>query len=344
MHYNKFLETKRKSFLESGFEINESELNTNLFDFQKFTVKTALSKGRFAIFADCGLGKTLMQLAWADAVYKHTGKHVLILAPLAVVEQTKDEAVKFGIDTNCFYITNYDQLKNIENINHQQQPWPSPSRKSNAKPFTSHLTPIRSTKNSAPRNSPFRKQSLFKTKPHSAADANADADETSPTLVPPSKPVPSKYSLPLAESKQESQAMETKTDPEQDPPIPRMVVHPPSLPPVVSPPPIANMNRYLEKDQQQHEKLHFEEMFNYDGESVVKLHDPPHPTHKNETKEKNANDANLATQLAALVHANCPCCNWPERLKYKGLLVHLKRWHPNWKSVQATWLGELQHC
>jgi DNA modification methylase len=115
--YNEFLETKRKSFLESGFEINESKLNKNLFDFQKFTVKTALSKGRFAIFADCGLGKTLMQLAWADAVYKHTGKKVLILAPLAVVEQTKDESIKFGIDANCFYITNYDQLKNIENIN-----------------------------------------------------------------------------------------------------------------------------------------------------------------------------------------------------------------------------------
>lgn len=56
MEYNKFLESKRKTFLESGFEIDESELNSNLFDFQKFTVKTALSKGRFAIFADCGLG------------------------------------------------------------------------------------------------------------------------------------------------------------------------------------------------------------------------------------------------------------------------------------------------
>jgi DNA modification methylase len=115
--YSTFLETKRKTFLESGFEIDESKLNINLFDFQRFTVKTALSKGRFAIFADCGLGKTLMQLAWADAVYKHTSKKVLILAPLAVVEQTKEEAVKFGIDINCFDITNYDQLKNIENIN-----------------------------------------------------------------------------------------------------------------------------------------------------------------------------------------------------------------------------------
>jgi len=118
MEYKEFLYTKRKTFLESGFEINESDLNYNLFDFQKFTVKTALSKGRFAIFADCGLGKTLMQLAWAEAVYKHTGSQVLILAPLAVVEQTKREALKFKINPHSFEITNYDQLKNIENINY----------------------------------------------------------------------------------------------------------------------------------------------------------------------------------------------------------------------------------
>jgi superfamily II DNA or RNA helicase len=78
--YQKFLETKKKTFLESGFEINESELNNNLFDFQKYTVKTALAKGRFALFFDCGLGKTLMQLSWADAVYNYTNKKVLILA------------------------------------------------------------------------------------------------------------------------------------------------------------------------------------------------------------------------------------------------------------------------
>lgn len=117
MEYKTFLDTKKKTFLESGFEVNESDLNSNLFDFQKFTVKTALSKGRFAIFADCGLGKTLMQLAWAEAVYNHTTKKVLILAPLAVVEQTKLESEKFGINPNCFDITNYDQLKNIETIN-----------------------------------------------------------------------------------------------------------------------------------------------------------------------------------------------------------------------------------
>jgi DNA modification methylase len=114
MEYKDFLQTKQKTFLESGFEIDENQLNTNLFDFQKFIVKTALKKGRFAIFADCGLGKTLMQLSWANAVYNHTNKKVLILAPLAVSGQTKQEAVKFGINLDSFDITNYEQLSNID--------------------------------------------------------------------------------------------------------------------------------------------------------------------------------------------------------------------------------------
>jgi len=114
MDYKNFLDTKKKSFIESGFDVNENELNQNLFDFQKFAVKTALSKGRFALFFDCGLGKTLMQLSWSDAVFKQTNKKVLILAPLAVVEQTKEESIKFGISNECFDITNYDQLKNVD--------------------------------------------------------------------------------------------------------------------------------------------------------------------------------------------------------------------------------------
>ena len=114
MKYLEFLEQKKKSFIESGFDINENNLNSNLFDFQKFAVKTAIQKGRFALFFDCGLGKTLMQLSWSYAVFNQTKKKVLILAPLAVVEQTKDEAVKFGINKECFDITNYDQLKNID--------------------------------------------------------------------------------------------------------------------------------------------------------------------------------------------------------------------------------------
>jgi len=116
MNYKEFLKEKQKKFISSGFEISEDKLNNNLFDFQKYAVKIALKKGRFALFFDCGLGKTLMQLSWSDAVYNETGKKVLILAPLAVVEQTKDEALKFGISLDSFDITNYDQLKNIEDV------------------------------------------------------------------------------------------------------------------------------------------------------------------------------------------------------------------------------------
>jgi len=123
MSYQEFLKTKEKKFIESGFEIDQSELNENMFDFQKYTVQTSLRKGRFAIFADCGLGKTLMQLDWAKHVANKTNKPVLILAPLAVVGQTIKEGIKFGIDLELLksgvfgphiYISNYDQLKNID--------------------------------------------------------------------------------------------------------------------------------------------------------------------------------------------------------------------------------------
>ena len=91
MDYKDFLESKRKTTIESGFEIEETKLNKNLFPFQKYIVKTALKKGRFAIFADCGLGKTLMQLSWAEQISNKTKKPVLILAPLAVTKQTINE-------------------------------------------------------------------------------------------------------------------------------------------------------------------------------------------------------------------------------------------------------------
>ncbi len=114
MEYKEFLKTKRKTFIESGFELDESNLNQSLKDFQKFGVKTALFKGKFAFFFDCGLGKTFCQLEWAKQVSIKTEKKVLILAPLAIVEQTKREALKFGIEVDCFDISNYEQLKNIE--------------------------------------------------------------------------------------------------------------------------------------------------------------------------------------------------------------------------------------
>jgi len=112
--YQQFLQSKRKTFTESGFEIEENQLNNNLKDFQKFGVKTALFKGKFALFFDCGLGKTFCQLEWAKQVSIKTKNKVLILAPLAIIEQTKAEAIKFGIDLDFFDIDNYEQLKNID--------------------------------------------------------------------------------------------------------------------------------------------------------------------------------------------------------------------------------------
>jgi len=112
--YEKFLESKKKQFVSSGFEVDDSDLNPLLKDFQRYGVKTAIEKGKFAFFFDCGLGKTFCMLEWSRLIHKKTNKKVLILAPLAIVEQTKREAVKFGIPLDCFDITNYDQLKNID--------------------------------------------------------------------------------------------------------------------------------------------------------------------------------------------------------------------------------------
>jgi DNA modification methylase len=89
-------------------------LNKKMFPFQKFITKRALKAGKYAIFADCGLGKTLMQLEWANKVCGHTQGKVLILAPLAVRGQTILEAKKFGIDMAGIDINNYEQLENID--------------------------------------------------------------------------------------------------------------------------------------------------------------------------------------------------------------------------------------
>ena len=114
MNYQDFLQTKQKKHILSGFEIPDTELNTNLFPFQQFIVKRALRSGKYAIFADCGLGKTLMQLEWANQVSKYTRNPVLILAPLAVRGQTIKEAEKFGISLDNIHVNNYEQLDNID--------------------------------------------------------------------------------------------------------------------------------------------------------------------------------------------------------------------------------------
>lgn len=111
MQYAEFIESKKKTHPRSGFDVNE--LHPALFPFQSFVVKRALKKGKYALFEDCGLGKTIQQLVWAQEVARHTQKPVLILAPLAVVNQTKAEAGKFNIPLDSIVITNYEQLEHI---------------------------------------------------------------------------------------------------------------------------------------------------------------------------------------------------------------------------------------
>lgn len=91
-----------------------------LFDFQAHLVEWAVRKGRAAIFADCGMGKTPMQLAWAENIVRHENKPVLIMAPLSVSQQTVEEAAKFQIDAKRsmtgsaegarVVVTNYERL------------------------------------------------------------------------------------------------------------------------------------------------------------------------------------------------------------------------------------------
>lgn len=118
MNYQDFILSKTSEVADFGFK--PKDLNKNLFEFQKHIVKQSLKKGRYAVFADCGLGKTLMQLEIAYQCYKYTKKQSLILAPLAVIEQTINEGKKFNINVGNINtgkpveITNYEQLKNID--------------------------------------------------------------------------------------------------------------------------------------------------------------------------------------------------------------------------------------
>ena len=115
MNYKEFLENKSQLFGDFGFE--PLWMPDFLFDFQKYLVEWSLRKGRGAMFADCGMGKTPMQLVWAENVRRKTNGNVLIVTPLAVTIQTQAEAVKFGIEAYKsegkvypITITNYEKL------------------------------------------------------------------------------------------------------------------------------------------------------------------------------------------------------------------------------------------
>jgi hypothetical protein len=118
--YEKFLKRKQFKDIPTGFDIPKSAVNPKLFPFQRDIVHWAIKRGRCGVFADCGLGKSSMQLQWAKHVATHTGKPVLIFAPLAVSQQTKREGDKFDVPvTVCatqadiqpgVNITNYEKL------------------------------------------------------------------------------------------------------------------------------------------------------------------------------------------------------------------------------------------
>lgn len=116
MDYLEFIKSKQRLLQDAGFECGE--LPDFLYPFQRRIVRDAVRRGRYAVFAECGLGKTPMQLVWADAILQHTGKPVLILSPLAVAAQTVREGHKFGYDVHHskdgtlrgITITNYEHI------------------------------------------------------------------------------------------------------------------------------------------------------------------------------------------------------------------------------------------
>lgn len=119
--YIDFLESKKITASSFGFEMPET--NPLLFDWQNIIVRWALKKGKACIFADCGLGKTAMQLHWAQMVSRETKKPTLIIAPLAVAKQTQREGEKFGIEvflsrtgklSDGVNVTNYEMIEHFD--------------------------------------------------------------------------------------------------------------------------------------------------------------------------------------------------------------------------------------
>lgn len=122
--YESFIQSKQIKAQTSGFVVDRASLHPTLFDFQRDIVRWALRRGRAAIFAGTGLGKTRMQIEWAMNVHRLTDGDVLMLAPLAVSAQTVREASSLGCEiTICrsqddvrpgLNITNYEMLHKFE--------------------------------------------------------------------------------------------------------------------------------------------------------------------------------------------------------------------------------------
>lgn len=118
--YRRFIDGKMQHNTGDGF--TPHWIPDWLFDFQRELTTWSIENGRTALFADCGLGKTPMQLVWAENVVRHTNKPALILTPLAVSGQTLEESKKFGINASksidscdaSIFITNYERLHHLD--------------------------------------------------------------------------------------------------------------------------------------------------------------------------------------------------------------------------------------
>lgn len=124
MRYEDFLAGKQHIPPSCGFEVDKPAMNIHMFEWQKDITRWALRKGRAALFEECGNGKTIQQLEFADQVAKREGMPVLIVAPLTVGAQTLREAQKFGYSaaicrtqddvTPGINITNYEMLQHFD--------------------------------------------------------------------------------------------------------------------------------------------------------------------------------------------------------------------------------------
>lgn len=126
MNYEDIIARKQRAAPCVGFDVDVSD--EWLFPFQRHAVRWALAGGRRALFMDTGLGKSRMQLAWADRVCRQTQGRVLLLAPLAVGPQTVRESQRIGLDGVCFarspdavssariIITNYDSIEKFDGM------------------------------------------------------------------------------------------------------------------------------------------------------------------------------------------------------------------------------------
>lgn len=125
MTYETYIREKMISAPGAGFAPDEGDIHPSLFDFQRRVLVWALVRGKAALFLDCGMGKTPIQLNWASCVMKKTDGPVLIFAPLAVADQTIREGQKFGYDVaycrhasdvrhDCINIANYEMQHHFD--------------------------------------------------------------------------------------------------------------------------------------------------------------------------------------------------------------------------------------